>query len=122
MEERKEEKRRLLYVELSFQGVPTVPYQDGIRKKIDLLDKYGYLEHFREKNDKPYFKWYGTPSGYGTFAFVIRVKSPYDVEYIENILKDIEGTTKVYSSWFPSRHDYGGTVQKDGSVIETWDI
>lgn len=122
MEERIEAKRRLLYVELSYSNVPGVPFQNAIREKIAELDKYGYLEHFRKKKDKPYFVWYGEQNGYGSFKFKIRVKSPYDIDTIESILKTIDGCTNVYTSWFPSRCDYGGVYQKDGTILETWDI
>ena len=122
MEERIESKRRLLYVQLNYHGVASVPFQDSVLKKIDELDKYGYLEHFRTKKDKPYFVWWGERCGYNYTAFKIRVKSPYDIDMITHVLKSIDGVTEVYTSWFPSRHDYGGIIQSDGTLIETWDI
>jgi hypothetical protein len=85
------------------------------------MDLLGALEHFRKKPDKPYLIWEGY-SVSKTVAFTLRLKTPWNTDEVFYHLNEIKCAHVTGLSWFPSRADYGGVVQKDGSVIETWDI
>jgi hypothetical protein len=119
------DRRRLLYCAVHYKnsGVDKCEVEEGIKKLVDSLycNGKGLLEPFRNKPDQPYFTWWQEQE-YGVSAFVLRLKSPYYIDHVCLALRAIEGVHDVYASWFPSRNSYGGTVQQDGSVIETWDI
>lgn len=118
------ERRRLLYCAATYKnnGTPQREVEEGIRKQVNIMfcNGKGHLEAHRTKPDKPYFTWWQTQE-YGTSTFILRLKSPYDIDYVWHALHAVDGVYDVYLSWFPSREPYGGTVQEDGSVIETWD-
>jgi len=114
IENRPEEHRRLLYCELIYK---TAPAKEQIKKAIDDLDAMGVLMHFRKEPTKPYVLW----GGNGKNKLTLRLVSPYDVNLVIEWLKRIEGVLMVETSWFPSRHEYGGIV-KNGKLIENWDI
>jgi hypothetical protein len=115
------ERRRLLYCELSYDNASQDDVQQRIRTAVQTMDTFGALEHFREKPDKPYFVWWGEQR-YGLASFNLRLKTTWDIETVFYHLNEIERAHVTGLSWFPSRESYGGTVQTDGSVIETWDI
>lgn len=85
------------------------------------MDLVGALEHFREKPDKPYLVWQ-SETCVGTLAFTLRLKTPWDVDTVFYHLNEIRCAHVTGLSWFPSRAPYGGTVQPDGSILETWDV
>lgn len=126
-----EEKRNLLYVELTYNYIEDDKYfsvekmKEIVYMQAECIHK-AYLHSFREHPDKPYFIWVGSghlsefPLAY--VSFKIRLKSPYDTDFVIPAFRDLPHVTKIETSWFPSRSNYGGIVQKDGTVIENWDI
>jgi len=121
METKDMERRRLLYCELTCD-TETVEYvKNKVQAAVNTMDLLGALEHFREKPDKPYLTW-RTDQYPRTVAFTLRLKTPWDVDTVFYHLNEITCAHVTGLSWFPSRESYGGTVQKDGSVIETWNI
>ena len=115
------ERRRLLYCELTIDKESVEYVKNRILAAVNTMDLLGALEHFRNKPLKPYLIWQGylIPN---TVAFTLRLKTPWDVDTVFYHLNEIKCAHVTGLSWFPSREHYGGTVQKDGSVIETWDI
>lgn len=115
------ERRRLLFCELKCDKETPDYVKHLIQNAVNTMDLLGALEHFREKPDKPYLVW--RKECYPlTVSFTLRLKTPWDVDTVFYHLNDIKCAHVIGLSWFPSRGSYGGTVQKDGSVIETWDI
>lgn len=114
------ERRRLLYCELTRDKESYEYVQHLVQVAVNTMDLLGALEHFREKPDKPYLTWFMHSSN--TVSFILRLKSPWDVDTVFYHLNEIKCAHVTGLSWFPSRESYGGTVQSDGSVIETWDI
>ena len=119
--------RNLLYVELRyglFEAEGDSAHDDMkelIRKQAACLS---YLKKFRTKPG-PYLVWNGYGyhgDGLHYVSFTIRLESPYDTDYVIPAFRDLPHVKSIETSWFPSREPYGGTVQPDGSVIETWDI
>lgn len=115
------ERRRLLYCELTYEKETKDYVEHRIQTAVQTMDLVGALEHFREKTDKPYFVWHGEQR-YGMASFALRLKTPWDIDTVFYYLNEIKCAHVTGLSWFPSREHYGGTVQQDGSVIETWDI
>lgn len=114
IENRPEEHRRLLHCELFYKKTPS---REQIKKVVSELDTMGLLMHFRQKLTEPYLIWENNDNG----SITLRLVSPYDVDIITEWLNRIEGVLMVKTSWFPSRHEYGGTV-KNGKLVEKWDI
>lgn len=114
------ERRRLLYCELTRDRESYEYVQHQVQCAVKTMDLVGALEHFREKPDKPYLTWWHHYPN--TVAFVLRLKTPWDIDTVFYHLNEIKCAHVTGLSWFPSREPYGGTVQPDGSVIETWDI
>ncbi len=115
------EKRRLLYCELTCVYDTPDAVKTKVCHAVAAMDIVGALEHFRENSDKPYLVWRADQYP-RTVAFTLRLKTPWDIDTVFYHLNEIKGTSVSGLSWFPSREQYGGTVQSDGSVIETWDI
>jgi len=119
--------RNLLYMELRFRWFAPErenAYEDMkelVRKQAGCLH---YLRKFRTKPG-PYLVWWSEGyHGDGLYAisFTVRLYSPYDTDFVIPAFRDLPHVKAVETSWFPSREPYGGTVQPDGSVVETWDI
>ena len=119
--------RNLLYVELTYDYLdgdkyfPVEKMKELVRQQAGCLT---YLRRFRTKPG-PYLVWvsYGHkdfPLGY--VGFTIRLDNPYDTDFVIPAFRDLPHVKAISTSWFPSREPYGGTVQPDGSIIETWDI
>lgn len=115
------ERRRLLYCELTIDEESVEYVKNRIQAAVNTMDSLGALEHFRTKPDKPYLVWQCDQNPCRV-AFTLRLKTPWDVDSVFYHLNEIKCAHVTGLSWFPSREHYGGTVQKDGSVIETWDI
>jgi len=115
------ERRRLLYCELTYDKEGRDYVKNQVRAAVNTMDLLGALEHFREKTDKPYLVWWSDMFPHKV-AFTLRLKTPWDTETVFYHLNEIKCAHVTGLSWFPSRESYGGTVQGDGSVIETWDI
>lgn len=115
------ERRRLLYCELKFERESEEYVKNLVNRAVNTMDLVGALEHFREHPDKPYLVWQGL-NALHTLSFTLRLKTPWDVDTVFYHLNEITCAHVTGLSWFPSREAYGGTVQKDGSIIETWDI
>lgn len=115
------EQRRLLYCELTIDEESEEYVKNCVRSAVNTMDFLGALEHFRKKPDKPYLIWqsYSVPK---TVAFTLRLKTPWNIDEVFYHLTAIKCAHVTGLSWVPSRESYGGTVQQDGSVIETWDI
>lgn len=119
--------RNLLYVELRF-GWFTAERESAYEDMKELVrQQAGCMHHLRKFRTKPgpYLVW----KSFGYFgeglyyiSFNIRLESPYDTDYVIPAFRDLPHVKYIETSWFPSREPYGGTVQPDGSVIETWDI
>jgi len=124
------EQRNLLYIELTYDYLDGEKYFDAEKMKELVRTQAGcihkaYLHSFREKKDKPYLVW--NSQGHLSFplayiGFTIRLKNPYNTDFVIPAFRDLPHVKKIESSWFPSREQYGGTVQKDGTILETWDI
>lgn len=114
------DRRRLLYCELTRDGESHEYVQHQVLCAVKTMDVAGALEHFREKPDEPYLTWWHNYPN--TVAFVLRLKTPWDIDTVFYHLNEIKCARVTGLSWFPSREPYGGTVQPDNSVIETWDI
>ncbi|MDD6017229.1 MAG: hypothetical protein PUC18_13315 [Prevotellaceae bacterium] len=116
--------RNLLYIELRFGWFGEDAYKEmkeNVRTQAGCIH---YLRKFRTKPG-PYLTWYSYGyHGEGLYfiGFVVRLNSPYDTDFLIPAFRDLPHVKHIETSWFPSREPYGGTVQSDGSVIETWDI
>lgn len=115
------ERRRLLYCELTYDKECQEYVEHRIKTAVNTMDLMGALEHFRKDPDKPYFVWWGDQR-YGMATFELRLKTPWDVDTVFFYLNEIKCAHVTGLSWFPSRESYGGRVQEDGNVIETWDV
>ena len=122
--------RNLLYVELlygCFEPERESMYEDmkhHVRTQAGCMHKY-YLRSFRKDPERPYLTWHSEGyhgDGLYFIAFTIRLISPYDTDFVIPAFRDLPHVKAISTSWFPSREPYGGTVQPDGSIIETWDI
>lgn len=122
--------RNLLNIEITFRlpdgsiGCTTEEMKEHVRIQAGCIHK-SYLQSFRKDNSKPYLVWISSGhsgDGLAYVSFNVRLKSPYDEDFVIPAFRDLPCVKSVKSSWFPSRADYGGTVQSDGTVIETWDI
>ena len=131
-----EEKRNLLFVCVIFRTYnkdlkkchEVEEMKNEIREKLQYLyfKGAGHLHGFRKKPDKVYCVWRSNvdvmPDGLRGVKCTIRLKSPYDTDFVIPELENINDVVKVETSWFPSRHEYGAILRSDGSIIETWDI
>lgn len=115
------ERRRLLYCELTCDKESPEYVKNCVRAAVNTMDLVGALEHFREKQDRPYLMW-RKDSYPNTVSFTLRLRTPWDTDTVFYHLNEIRCAHITAFSWFPSREPYGGTVQNDGSIIETWDI
>lgn len=115
--------RNLLYVELRF-GWYKDAYEDMrklVRQQAGCLH---FLRKFRTKPG-PYLTWRSCGyhgGGLHFIGFTVRLKCPYDTDYVVPAFRDLPHVKHIETSWFPSREPYGGIVQTDGSIIESWDI
>lgn len=124
-----EEKRNLLYVcvKIKAVSVESKKVQETKEELTKILQNLTdlYLQRFRTKPEKVYLVWLDCEYETGSIVnipFTIRLKSAYDTDFIIPYLEKVKNVIAVETSWFPSRESYGGTMQEDGSVIETWDI
>lgn len=122
--------RNLLNIEITFRltegaiGCTTEEMKEHIRIQAGCIHK-SYLHSFRKDESKPYLVWISSGcsgNGLAYVSFNIRLKSPYDEDFVVPAFRDLPHVRGIKSSWFPSRNEYGGTVQSDGTIIETWDI
>ena len=117
--------RNLLNIEITFRikeceiGCTYEEMKELILNQAKCIHE-AYLHSFRKDKESPYLVWLShgyVGDGLERIDFNVRLKSPYDEDFVIPAFRDLPHVRKIESSWFPSRMEYGSV---DG--IETWDI